>query len=894
MLYHSKARNINKDMEYYNLSVQEAFNNLNSPPAGLSAEEAGKRLEKYGENQLKEGKRKSIFKKIFQQIFNPMIIILLAASVVSGLLGETADMLIIFFVVIINTAMGLVQEGKAENSIRKLKSLSLPFTYVKRNGVIKQILSKELVIGDIVMLQSGDVVPADMRIISCNYLKAEEAALTGESVPSEKTEKALEGKKQLGDRKNMLFSASKITCGTASCIVTATGMNTEVGKIANILRETKQSKTPLQKQMDKLSEKLSVGILIICAVIFIISLIWAQDMPVNLFLKAVSIAAAVIPEGLVAVITLVLALGVQKMSQKNAIIRKISAVETLGCVQFICSDKTGTLTQNKMKVKENYTWHQKDGDLSSNKHFLNALVLCNDASVSGEEIGDPTEIALLKLGLDYSIDKDSLSEKFKRIHEIPFDSDRKMMSTVHENSGRYLIYTKGAVDNILRCCNRILINNEVRELTDDYKREILKANGEIADKALRVLAAAYREDSYFNKNENIKYFESSLIFLGLTGMEDPPREDCKEAIKVCKEAGINTLMITGDHMITAVAIAKQLNLIESGAEAMHGEQLAALSDTQFNNAVIKYKVFARVSPEQKVKIVNALKAQGYIVAITGDGVNDAPALKSADIGVGMGITGTDVAKDVSDMVLADDNFSTIVYAVKEGRRIFTNLRKSIHFMLSTNISEIVLLLFAAVFGLNVLETVQILFVNLITDTFPAVALGFEVAENDIMKKPPRSAKEGFFANGSIFTMIIQGFLMAFISFLAFTAGNLVNHATAITMAFATLSLLQVLHALNMRSAYGSVFSKDLLKNKFMVYSVLGLTAFIIVIISVPQISVWLHCTPLTLMQWLTVFALSMLIIVYCEVIKIFGRKSMRGAQVPVHRAQGKGKEAQSA
>lgn len=886
-------------MVFYNKSVEETLKELDTTPQGLSHEEAAKRLEQYGKNALSEGKTSSWVIKFLKQLANPMIIILIVAAIISGVLSiwqeekEYIDMIVIFAVVLINAIMGTVQEGKAEQAIAKLKNMSTPYTAVVRNGVPQMIPSSTLVPGDIIQIAAGDLISADIRIIKSNSIMAEESALTGESSAVEKIADTLEGDNIIvGDQKNMLFSSDKITYGTGLGVVTATGMQTEIGKIANILKETKNETTPLQKRMNEISTILTIAVLIICVLIFGINLIWAYvgagkitlERIIELFTMSVSIAVAAIPEGLPAVVTLVLAFGVRKMSYRNAIVRKLNAVETLGCVQFICSDKTGTLTQNKMSVKKNYLDGQLfETELPKSKTadlFLKCLVLCNDSFADEQgERGDPTEIALIKLGAQNNKIQAEFNRIYERVFEVPFDSERKLMTTVNRTEDGLKVFTKGAVDNILKICTHIQLGDKIMPINDKHIAQINAANSELAGDALRVLAVAYKQVSGDINEMDAKDVESKLIFLGLTAMQDPPRPEVKDSIKICKTAGIKVVMITGDHKDTAIAIAKELNIIKDPKYATTGAELDNMSDEELRDKVNYFRVYARVSPEHKVRIVKALQANGNVVAMTGDGVNDAPALKTADIGVGMGITGSDVSKDVADMILTDDNFASIVTAVEEGRRIYANIKKSTRFLLSSNMSEILLLLIAALAGFDVLHTVQILFINLITDTFPAISLGSDPAEEDIMSQSPRRANASFFDSSLVINIVLQGIFMAGLTYAAYFAGRsmvsgmseTVLKEVPITMAFVTLSLIQLFHCLNIHKERKSIIGKNFFGNKALLISIASLIVFTVGIISIRPIAVVIRSVPLSLTQWLVVFGLAFAIIPLVEITKVISR-----------------------
>lgn len=873
-------------MTFYNKTVEESLSTLNTSEKGLSGTEAAERLAKNGGNVLAGDKSSNFLLKFLQQFANPMVIILVVAAAISGRMGEIVEMLVIFAVVLINAIMGVVQEGKAEQAISKLKSMSTPYVSVRRDGTVKLIASAELVVGDIVEITAGDMISADIRLIKSNNIKAEEAALTGESMSVSKNIDVINKDEVIvGDRKNMLFSSDKITYGTGLGVVTHTAMDTEIGRIAGILKETKVEKTPLQKKLGEISLILTIAVLGVCVVIFGINLMWYllginQNLdPVGLFTMSVSIAVAAIPEGLVAVVTLVLAIGVQKMSRRRAIIRKLNAVETLGCVQYICSDKTGTLTQNIMTVQKNYIDGKIVGteikSVSGSDYFLKALVLCNDTKFSeGKMIGDPTETALITLAEKNGITKQDYDKRYTRVFERPFDSDRKLMTTVNNTENGVVAFTKGAVDNLVKICSHIQIGNAIVPFTEAHRDAILKANKDMAAQALRVLGAAFKPLECAADKVEDHMLEKSMIFCGLTGMIDPARPEAKDAIEICKRAGIKVVMITGDHRDTAIAIAKELNILSHEKYAITGEELDKFTPEQLKEKVSYYRVYARVSPEHKVRIVKALQANGNTVAMTGDGVNDAPALKTADIGVGMGITGSDVSKDVADMILTDDNFATIVDAVEEGRRIYANIKKSIRFLLSSNTSEILLLFAASLMqGITILHTVQILFINLITDTFPAIALGQDNAESDIMDQPPRRAKEGFFNKALTGNILLQGLFMAALTFGAFKVGDLIgsDHEEAITMAFASLSLIQLFHSLNIHKERKTILGGNILGNKFLIISILALIVFTVGIIQIPAVATILESRPLSFIEWLVVFGFSFAIIPVVEVMKLVSR-----------------------
>ena len=807
-------------MNFYLSDTKEVMKEVASNDNGLTKEEAEKRLNENGKNVLKEAKKESLLVHFLKQLLEPMTIILIVAAIVSAITaafsGESfTDVIIILAVVIINAILGVYQENKAEKAIEALKEMAAAMSKVIRSGVQHLVKSEELVVGDIILLEAGDAVPADARIIENASMKVEEAALTGESVPVNKTEEvlSLNGVKDisLGDRKNMVYMGSTVVYGRGRAVVTGTGMNTEMGKIADALANAKEGKTPLQLKLSQLSKILSFLVIGICIFIFAFSLIRSGSLNgenlINTFMVAVSLAVAAIPEGLATVVTIVLSIGVTNMSKRNAVIRKLTAVETLGSTQIICSDKTGTLTQNKMTVVKEYT--------NDRMLLATAMALCSDAELgeNNQAIGEPTECALVNYAYTNQLLKGELKKKQPRIGEAPFDSVRKMMTTVHQKDNEYIQYTKGAPDEVLKCCTHYLSVNGVTNMTEEIKSEILKINKEMADGALRVLAAAFR--AYPNKVTNFfeKELEKELVFIGLTGMIDPVRPEVLVAVKECKEAGIRPIMITGDHRDTAVAIAKELGIINDASEAITGAMLSEMDDETFSQAIETYSVYARVQPEHKVRIVTTWKAKGKVVAMTGDGVNDAPSIKSADIGVGMGITGTDVTKNVADMVLADDNFATIVAAVEEGRRIYDNIRKSIQFLLSSNLSEVLAIFIATILGFTILKPVHLLWINLITDSFPALALGMERGEKDVMKRKPRDAKEGIFAGGLGFDVIYQGCYVTVITLISYFVGHymesgrweIAESSDGMTMAFLTMSLAEVIHSYNLRSRDKSIF-----------------------------------------------------------------------------------------
>ncbi|MEG1710923.1 MAG: cation-translocating P-type ATPase [Clostridia bacterium] len=872
-------------MKTYLSDVAEVFKSVNAEPIGLSSEEALKRTAEKGENKLKEAKKTSLIVRFLKQLADPMIIILLAAALVSGITAiigheSFADVIIILIVVLLNAILGVVQESKAEKAIEALQEMTAATSKVLRNGKREIVKSRELTVGDVILLEAGDAVPADARIFECASLKVEEAALTGESVPSLKqtAKLSLDGQKDisLGDRKNMVYMGSTVVYGRASAVITDIGMQTEMGKIAQALSLTKEEATPLQQKLSQLSKVLSIAVLGICVFIFAFSLITAGKINGQVFLStfmiAVSLAVAAIPEGLATVVTIVLSIGVTRMSKRNAVIRKLTAVETLGCAQVICSDKTGTLTQNKMTVTQYY-----GSDLNL---LCKAMALCNDADLdeNNQAKGEPTEAALVNYSYKNGVNRTLLKQEEMRVGEAPFDSSRKMMTTVHALKNGYIQYTKGAPDELLKRCKYALVDGKEILLDEKVKNDILTANKNMADNALRVLAAAYKRYPNIPADFDATALEKELVFVGLNGMIDPVRPEVKIAIDECKDAGINVVMITGDHLDTATAIAKELGIISDRSQAITGSMLDDVSDANLPGLIKDIHVYARVQPEHKVRIVNAWKELGKITAMTGDGVNDAPSIKAANIGVGMGITGTDVTKNVADMVLADDNFATIVSAVEEGRRIYDNVRKAIQFLLSSNLSEVVSIFIATLFGFTILKPVHLLWINLITDTFPALALGIEPAENNLMKRKPRDSKEGIFANGMGFNVIYQGVLVAIITLMAYLIGHylesgkweFVNSPDGMTMAFLAMSMAEVFHAFNMRSQQGSIFT---LKKQnvplwlAMVCSLLLTTA----VIYIRPLALAFGFEEINFIEYITALALAISVIPIVELVKLIQR-----------------------
>lgn len=876
------------NMKEYLSSLEEVLKEQNSSQEGLTTGEAQERLSKYGKNELEKGKKTSLIQRFLKELADPMIIILIVAAIISGITafyeGESfADVIIILSVVVINAVLGVVQESKAEAAIEALQEIAAATSKVLRDGKVTVLKSDELVPGDVVLLEAGDAVPADGRIIESASMKIEEAALTGESVPANKIAGLLKldtGEKDvpLGDRKNMAYMGSTVVYGRGKMVITGTGMKTEMGKIAEALSRAQDEATPLQLKLNQLSKILTVLVLGICVVIFAVGLFRAgisSDTILSTFMVAVSLAVAAIPEGLAAVVTIVLSIGVTNMSKRNAIIRKLTAVETLGCTQIICSDKTGTLTQNKMTVVE----HVADDE----KALETAMALCSDAEYdadAGEAVGEPTECALVNDAAKNGMIKTQLKEEYVRIGEAPFDSLRKMMSTVHETKEHEIIqFTKGAPDEVLKCCTHAMVNGQKVPMTEEVRTAILKSNKSMADRALRVLCGACRQWDKMPESTEPEFLEQDLTYLGLSGMIDPVRPEVKAAIVECREAGIRPIMITGDHKDTAVAIGMELGILTDPSQAITGAQLNEISDEDFEKKVEEISVYARVQPEHKVRIVNAWKKKGMITAMTGDGVNDAPSIKSADIGVGMGITGTDVTKNVADMVLADDNFATIVSAVEEGRRIYANIRKAIQFLLASNLAEVLAIFFSTMIGFTILKPVHLLWINLITDCFPALALGLEKSESDIMKKKPRDPKEGIFAGGMGFDVAFQGAVVTILVMISYLVGHriesgvweFVNSADGTTMAFLTLSMVEICHSLNMRSRRGSIFKLNS-HNVFLYGAMLVSLILTTVVIEVPFIAKAFQFTPIDFTEYLIALGLAVLIIPIMEIVKAIQRK----------------------
>ena len=872
----------------YLQSAEEVLCSQGSQRGGLTSQEAAARLEKHGPNRLQEAKKITNLQRFLQQLKDPMLLILMAAAAVSAvtsiLSGEKlTEVIIILAVVLLNAVLGVVQESKAEAAIEALQTMTAATSKVLRDGKITVLHSADLVPGDVVLLEAGDAVPADGRLLESASLKIEEAALTGESVPVNKTAETIsaEGDVPLGDRKNMCYMGSTVVYGRGSAVITATGMDTEMGKIAGVLARTEQEETPLQRKLTQLGKTLSYLVLAICIFIFVFDLLVEGDYSLEAILKtfmvAVSLAVAAIPEGLATVVTVVLSIGVTNMSKRGAVIRRLTAVETLGCTQVICSDKTGTLTQNKMTVVD-HTGPQR--------LLATAMALCSDAAWTEEGAqGEPTEAALVNFAAEAGLKKPLLEEQQPRVAEAPFDSSRKMMSTVHQIDGGFIQYTKGAPDEVLRLCTCYIDSGEMCPMTEEKRRAILLENKAMADRALRVLAAAQRSwGDKLPEDISPETLEQDLCFIGLAGMIDPVRPEVKDAIHQCRKAGIRPVMITGDHKDTAVAIAKELDILDSADQAITGSALNDLTDEELAEAVPRYSVYARVQPEHKVRIVSAWKKRGAITAMTGDGVNDAPSIKTADIGVGMGITGTDVTKNVADMVLSDDNFATIVGAVGEGRRIYDNIRKTIQFLLASNMSEVLGVFTATLLGFTLLGPVHLLFINLITDCFPALALGLEKAEPDVMDRPPRDSHDGIFAGGLGLDILYQGVLITVITLASYIIGHCVEvgyfempsgvSPHGMTMAFLTMSMCEIFHSFNMRFQRRSIFSGRS-HNKVLWAAMLGSLLITTLVLEVGPIADAFGFTPVGWAEYGIALALAVLVIPVVELVKFFQRRAAK-------------------
>ena len=889
-------------MKYYLETTEAVFEEVKSSEQGLTSEEAAKRLEANGKNKLAEAKKDSTLKKFFDQMKDPMIIILIVAAVISTVtefiehgVGVPTDALIIIAVVLINAILGVIQENKAEKAVEALQKMSAATTKTLRDGKIVTVKSEDLVVGDVILLDAGDAIPADCRIFECASMKIEEAALTGESVPVNKLIKALMGKGDeevpLGDRKNMAYMGSTLVYGRGKAVVVSTGMDTEMGKIANAITLAEDGKTPLEIKLEQLSKILTKLVIGVCVVIFgyniAMHFISGSDaelyhVALNSFITAIALAVAAIPEGLVAVMTIVLSIGVTNMSKKNAIIRKMNAVETLGCTQIICSDKTGTLTQNVMTVVDHYA--------EDEKLLATAMALCTNADVdeNGKGTGEPDEVALINYAKTLDLEKSVLVTEKPRVGEVPFDSGRKMMSTVHSYNGGFIQYTKGAPDEILKKCTKAYIGGQVVAITDEIIAKIAEENTRMGNKALRVFAVAFKEYTIEPAEYSSEALENEMIFIGLTGMIDPVRPEVKDAIVECRNAGITPIMITGDHINTAKAIARELGILNDDSQAMMGSDIDKYSDEEFEKLVENIFVYARVQPEHKTRIVNAWRNKGYVTAMTGDGVNDAPSIKSADIGVGMGITGTDVTKNVADMVLTDDNFATIVSAVGEGRRIYDNIRKAIQFLLGSNLSEVVSIFFATIMSFTILKAPHLLFINLVTDSIPALALGLEKPEANIMKRKPRSKNDGVFAGGLGIDCAYQGFITTVLTVIAFYIGeyletghlvlrNIADSGEGMTMAFFTMAMCEIFHSFNMRSQRGSSVAM-LFKGRHNVAlygAMAGSFLLTTAVVEIPFLARMFEFTQLSALEYGISLGLAFLIIPIVEIVKTIQRAAAK-------------------
>ena len=887
----TEAENALPAVVYHDKSAEEVLKAVSATEEGLSSAEAEKRIAEFGKNALAEGKKKSLIVKFLEQFKDIMIIVLLVAAVVSAVIalvqGEYSELIdagVILLIVVLNAIIGVVQENKAENAMEALKNMNKAFSKVLRDGEWKHLASEELVPGDIVKLEAGDIVPADMRLLTSASLKIEEAALTGESVPAEKdAEKTVAADAPLGDRADMAYSGGTVAYGRGTGVVTHTGMKTEVGKIATMLTDGSQQTSPLQKQLGKTAKLLSILVLAIAAVIFIVQAVREPENIMEAFMTAVAIAVAAIPEGLPAVVTIVLAIGVQRMSKRNAIVKNLPSVETLGCCEVICSDKTGTLTLNQMTVKGYYLpdcgFKSVDEEAASDGKdfdaFLRAMALCNDTEKTSDGLtGDPTETALVAFAEACGKDYRTLLSEYPRVDEVPFDSVRKLMTTVNEHDGVRQAYVKGAPDMLLPLCSSVMVGEEVRPIAEKDIEEIKKANSKMAKKALRVLGVAVKTDT-----SDRAALESELTFVGLVGMIDPPRAEVKEAVRVCIGAGMRPIMITGDHIDTASAIASEIGILREGDKVILGADLDKMSDEEFAATIEQYSVFARVSPENKVRIVTTYQGKGKVVAMTGDGVNDAPSIKRADIGIGMGITGTDVSKGAADLVLADDNFATIIGAVEEGRKIFANIKKAIQFLLSANIAEVLCLFIATViWGQTFLSPLMILWINLVTDSLPALSLGMEEAESDVMKKKPRKSNASLFAGRTGVDILIQGLIQTGLVMASFCVGCFaidggmdVRHDEAMTMAFVSLALIQLFHSFSMRSQDHSILNRKLFANKYINLSFLIGVALTVFIVVVPRVNEEFGATMLNGMEWGIAIALAFAVIPCVEIYKLIVR-----------------------
>lgn len=876
----------------YQQALPAIYQELQTDEHGLSQAAAAKRLEQYGHNALNQQKSTSLLQKFIAQFKDFMIIVLLVAALIAAFTGEAVDAIIILLVVVLNAVFGVFQEAKAEEAINALKEMAAPDATVLRDGQLQTVKSDDLVPGDIVSLEAGDIVPADLRLIESASLKVEESALTGESVPVEKQAETLTaGDLAIGDRVNMAYMNSNVTYGRGTGIVVATGMQTEVGRIAGMIEAADETTTPLQANLTQLGKSLTILILVIAAVVFGIGMLRGSESLINMLLTAISLAVAAIPEGLPAIVTITLALGTQRMAKRHALVRKLPAVETLGSTDIIASDKTGTLTQNKMTVEKLYVNQKlvdaKPTHLATDSHLAQVMILSNDTKIMSDGLaGDPTETALVQYNLDQAYPVDQLLKDYPRVSEVPFDSERKLMSTIHPlTNGKFLVAVKGAPDELLKRVTAVEINGDVTPITKALRDSILATNHELATQALRVLMFAYKEISAVPTTVDSATVETDLVFAGMVGMIDPERPEVEQAVIEAKSAGIRPLMITGDHRDTAEAIAVRLGIIDAGDDAavITGAELDELSDAEFDKKVSDYSVYARVAPEHKVRIVNAWQHRGKVVAMTGDGVNDAPALKAADIGIGMGITGTEVSKGASDMVLADDNFATIVVAVEEGRKVFANIQKAIQYLLSANLGEVLTLFMMTMLGWQILAPVHILWINLVTDTLPAIALGVEPTEKNIMKHQPRGRKSNFFSGGVFSSIIYQGLLEGGITLLVYWlaltypvhASASLAHADALTMAFITLGLIQLFHAFNSKSIHQSLFTVGLFRNKFFNWAIVIAFALLAMTVVVPGFNSIFHVTPLDAYQWGIILAASLSMVIIVEIVKFFQRKVVK-------------------
>ena len=882
-----------KQDKAYKYTIEETFAKLKTNKNGLEVTEAENRQVEYGPNKLVGAKKKTVLSRFIDQMKNIMIIILLIAAIVSFVVAKIenesyTDSIVIFAVVIMNAVLGVAQESKADKAIESLKKMSLPYIKVRRNGKIKSIKTEELVVGDIVLIEAGDFVPADMRIIECNSIKVEEASLTGESLPVSKFVDAITEDTALADRKNMLYSGSSVVYGRGEGVVTAIGMDTELGKIATMLTDAKESLTPLQKKMNEISKVLSVVVVVIGLAMVILGMLQGNKM-LEIFMLSVSLAVAAIPEGLPASITIILSIGVQKMAKEHSIIRKLASVETLGATEIICSDKTGTLTQNKMTVTEVSFGGKRivtdDLKYDSNNElldvFLKNMMLCNDVKInaSGEGfLGDPTEIALVALGVKLGLDKEVVDTKNKRVAELPFDSERKLMTTVNEQNGKLVANVKGAIEGLIDRCTKAVVDGKVVELTAKVKKQILDANQEMSSRALRVLGFAYKQLDKVPSEVSTETLENNLIYIGLVGMIDPPRPEVKQAVKDCFAAGMTPIMITGDSISTAIAIAKDIGILTDGKEAITGQELDAMSDEEFEKRIKNIRVYARVSPENKVRIVKIWKKLGKTVAMTGDGVNDAPALKNADIGVGMGITGTEVSKSVASMVLTDDNFASIVVAVKEGRRVYKNIQNVIAYLLASNIAEVLIVFIAKIFNSTVFSPLHLLWINLITDAIPAMTLGFEPADKNSMREKPRRANEKFF-NPFLVTRIVVPAIIKSIMVLALyffvEANPLYNHAHAMTVAFIALSFAELLFAFVIRSDRKSIISTGIFTNPQLLIGVVSIILVQLCVIFIPAISNVFDLVHLDSTLYLLSIGSAVIYMILAEIAKIVIAKTFK-------------------